>query len=152
MIEASVSFFPVQCGACHDVSQLETESARHEHPTPFFVHEGPRWTCLDPTAREPRDTQVLVGRRDASGALEMTCGGHSHAAEQEAPQVKERQEVISKMCNVCAVSQDQAFRDNGNVFVWITQKRSSARWGWSEDSFVCGRFMTEAMFVISSVV
>ena len=70
-------------------------------------------------------------------ALEMTCGGHSHTAEQEALQVKERQEVISKMCNAC---------------VWISEKRSSARWGWSEDSFVCGRFMTEPMFVISSVV
>ena len=54
MTEASVSFRPVQCGACHDVSELEAASARHEHPTPFFVHEAPRWTCLDPTAREPQ--------------------------------------------------------------------------------------------------
>ena len=98
-------------------------------PDSFF---SPRSSALDLSGSNCKRTAGHPGTRgweDASGALEMTCGGHSHAAEQEALQVKERQEVISKMCNAC---------------VWISEKCSSARWSWSQDSFVCGRFMSQA--------
>ena len=64
MIEASVSFFPVQCGACQDVSQLEVASARHERPTPFLstkLRAGLVWIQLQENRGTPRCS--WVGRR-----------------------------------------------------------------------------------------
>ena len=104
---------------------------RHPHGTSARLLFGPRSSLLDlsgSNCKESRrvimsflaqdsDTPGADGSGDASGALKMTCGGHSHAAEQEVLQVKEGQEVIPKMCNAFAVSQDQAFRDNGTAFV-----------------------------------
>ena len=64
MIEASVSFLPVQCGAC----MMCRNWRRRPHGTSsrlLFFHEAPCWTCLDPTAREPQGSSSRFSLRRA---------------------------------------------------------------------------------------